>query len=558
MRLEKFVTTIETLDRLGEPALLIGLDGSILDANPAALSCYGYSHDEILALNVRDLRAPRDRESAIDHYRQAAESGALFQALALRKDGTFFPIEVQAIPIGIDGKTVLLSLVSDVTEREQAKEALRDLASRIESVIEGSRLGTWEWDVQTGEVTFNERWAEIIGHTLEELAPISIKTWEALAHPDDLARSEELLQRHFAGELPYYVFESRMKHKDGHWIWILDRGRTFSRSHDGKPLMMFGTHTDITASKQAEEALRESEEKYRIVADFTSDWEAWTGPDGEYRYVSPSCERIAGHTAAEFIDDPRLLERIVHPDDRSEVIEHFYAVRHGARDEDGALEFRILTANGETRWISHMCTAVFGEDGQWLGRRESNRDITVRKLLEEKLQLRATTDDLTGVANRREFLRLAQGELKRAVRHQESIAIVFVDVDCLKDVNDGYGHAVGDRALISVVSVCKKCIREIDVLARVGGDEFALMLPATTRDEAYATVERVRVALTAETIEVVGAHLSISISAGVAALSGDQETLDMLLRRADQAMYQAKETGRNRTVVDASTGWPPV
>lgn len=149
----------------------------------------------------------------------------------------------------------------------QVEEELRDAHWRMGSIIEGTRAGTWEWNVQTGVVVFNERWAEIVGYTLAELAPVSIKTWETLAHAEDMKLSADLLGRHFAGELPDYDCECRMKHKEGRWVWVHDRGRLITRTSDGQPLMMFGTHTDITARKQAEASLRESEARLRALVD---------------------------------------------------------------------------------------------------------------------------------------------------------------------------------------------------------------------------------------------------------------------------------------------------
>ena len=112
--------------------------------------------------------------------------------------------------------------------------------ARLESIIKGTHIGTWEWNVQTGETVINETWANIMGYSISELEPVSIKTWEDLAHPDDLKRSGDQLERHFTGELPYYDCECRMKHKDGHWVWVHDRGSVITRTGDGKPLMMFG------------------------------------------------------------------------------------------------------------------------------------------------------------------------------------------------------------------------------------------------------------------------------------------------------------------------------
>lgn len=142
---------------------------------------------------------------------------------------------------------------------------LQESEQSLQNVIIGTNAGTWEWNIQTGEVIFNERWAEIIGYTLEELQPISIDTWEKHVHPDDLVRSEEMLERHFRGEIDYYSLDSRMKHKDGRWVWILDRGKVTEWDAGGHPIRMSGTHTDITERKITEEKLRESEERLRVI-----------------------------------------------------------------------------------------------------------------------------------------------------------------------------------------------------------------------------------------------------------------------------------------------------
>jgi len=149
----------------------------------------------------------------------------------------------------------------DITENVRSKEVISLANWKLESIIEGTHIGTWEWNVQTGETAYNEEWVRMIGYTLDELAPATIKTSEELTHPEDLKKSNELLERHFSGELPYYNCECRIRHKMGHWVWILDRGRITNRTRDGKPLMMFGTHSDITDRKRIQEALIASEKE---------------------------------------------------------------------------------------------------------------------------------------------------------------------------------------------------------------------------------------------------------------------------------------------------------
>jgi PAS domain S-box-containing protein len=184
------------------------------------------------------------------------EQGKQFNFQHRLADGSLRDVEVSSSRIQFGGRSVLHSIILDITERKRAEQKRASERERLASIIEGTHAGTWEWNIQTGETVFNERWAQIAGYTPNELNPISIKTREMLTHPDDLKKSGELLERHFAGELPYYDCECRMKHKDGHWVWVLDRGRVITRTDDGKPLMMFGTHSDITHIKRMEAALR--------------------------------------------------------------------------------------------------------------------------------------------------------------------------------------------------------------------------------------------------------------------------------------------------------------
>lgn len=154
-------------------------------------------------------------------------------------------------------KAILLFLGSPwLTDAEK----LQQDRQRLVSISQGTDVGTWEWNVQTGETVFNDIWARIVGYTIEELAPVSVKTWETLTHPADLKQARELLKRHFSGELPFYDCEVRMKHKEGHWVWVYERGRVVSWTDDRQPLLMLGTHTDITERKRVAEDLVRAKE----------------------------------------------------------------------------------------------------------------------------------------------------------------------------------------------------------------------------------------------------------------------------------------------------------
>jgi PAS domain S-box-containing protein len=147
----------------------------------------------------------------------------------------------------------------DVTERVEREQAFQLERQRLRNVIDGTRAGTWEWTIDTGEVSANARWAEMIGHSLDELAPISVETFKALLHPEDRKQALALIDEHFSGQHPYFECEVRLRHKDGHWVWVLTRGTVTSWTADGRPALMSGTHLDISARKEAEERLRQTE-----------------------------------------------------------------------------------------------------------------------------------------------------------------------------------------------------------------------------------------------------------------------------------------------------------
>ncbi len=244
------------------------VSGEILNVNEAASKFYGYTVNRLEKMNINQINTLQAEQITSEMALALSERRKYFNFRHRLASGEVRDVEVYSGPIEYDGSTRLYSIVHDVTDRKRTQNLLTQMNWRLESIVESTHIGTWEWNIQTGETVFNELWAQILGYSLDELAPVSIKTWEAQPHPEDLKNSTKVLERHFSGELPYYNFDFRMKHKDGHWIWIHDRGRVVTRTEDGKPLIMFGTHTDITERKMVEETLRMNEsELLRINAE---------------------------------------------------------------------------------------------------------------------------------------------------------------------------------------------------------------------------------------------------------------------------------------------------
>ncbi len=289
--------------------------GQIADANPAATRFYGYGRDALQAMTIQQINTLSPEQVAAERALAEREGRNYFIFRHRLASGEVRTVEVYSHPFAFDGHRLLLSVIHDITpgrnleqgmwhyqqrleelvaQRTAALEArshwllaalllvtaitaalifnmlrrkraemarklvegeLRLQQRRLQSILDGTHVGTWEWNVQTGETTFNERWAEIVGYRLEELQPVSIETWMKFTHPDDLKNSGDLLEKHFAGQMPFYECEVRMRHKDGHWVWVLDRGRVATWTEDGKPLLMSGTHQDISARKRSEDDL---------------------------------------------------------------------------------------------------------------------------------------------------------------------------------------------------------------------------------------------------------------------------------------------------------------
>jgi PAS domain S-box-containing protein len=270
-----------------------------------------------------------------------------------------------------------------ILEKRNIERNLKKFEDRWQFAIEGSNDGIWDWNILTDDVFYSNRLKEMIGYGPDELKG-KLSEWQSRIHPDDIEPLMFRLQQHFNRETPDYSAEHRLLCRDGSWKWILDRGKVLQWTAEGKPSRMVGTHTDITELKNTEETIRKSEEKFRIVADNAYNWEFWEGADGRWIHHSPSCRKITGYSADEFLNNNSLLLKIIHPDDRQSYLDHHKEKR--INQTQGRHYFRIITKEGETRDIEHVCQAVFDGTKSFKGIRGSNIDVTERKIAEKQLR----------------------------------------------------------------------------------------------------------------------------------------------------------------------------
>ena len=233
--------------------------GDITEVNDAFCRISGYSRDELLGHNHRIVNSGLQPHGFwVGMWRTVSSGTPWRESVCNRaKDGSLYWVDTLIAPfVGADGRVEkYVSIHTDITAAKRDALALEAQRQRLDNIIEGTQGGTWELNYETGQTIFNERWAQIVGYTLEELGTTDVGTWSRLTHPDDLSRAAVLLERHFDGDSKTYACEMRMRHKDGHWVWVHTRGKVFGRSAEGHPQWIAGTHMDITERKLTEAAL---------------------------------------------------------------------------------------------------------------------------------------------------------------------------------------------------------------------------------------------------------------------------------------------------------------
>jgi diguanylate cyclase (GGDEF)-like protein/PAS domain S-box-containing protein len=417
-------------------------------------------------------------------------------------------------------------------EAEQAQRQLRSLLSDSPVVTYCVRLPGTALEYISPNCT------HLLGYTPEQIIGNS-SWWLDHIHPSDRDQVRETLDwRHWPSKGIRRRY--RLQHQNGQWRWIEDRCRT-TLTADGVR-MLNGVLLDVTAQHRAEEALKESERRLRRAqrigaigsweyhfADQTLSWSAET-----YRIFSIPPDQTP---------DYALFISRVHPDDRELVNAAWNSAMQSGRYD---IEHRI-SVGAEVRWVREMADFEHDEAGV-LRAIGMVQDITAQKLREQELHRLATSDTLTGLANRRHFLERLEQERARAKRFNTRCGLMMVDLDHFKQINDRFGHATGDRVLKAFARTATAQLRQIDIIGRIGGEEFAILLPGTDLAGAEILAERLRLAVAEITFADLD-ELQVTTSIGVTLITAQDDEVDTPLSRADKAVYAAKHNGRNRVEI---------
>ncbi|WP_192362118.1 PAS domain-containing protein, partial [Mesorhizobium mediterraneum] len=316
--------------------------------------------------------------------------------------------------------------------------------------LERAHLGVWDWDLRSGDCFYSAMWSQMLGYGEGELVEAS-DLWLQLTHPDDRERAVASGERHIAGLTDSIETELRLKHKSGHWVWVLDRGGVVERDAEGRPVRLMGVQTDITKQKQAEAELAQVNVRFRLAlaASGTGIWHHDLA--ARKSYWDERTREIFGLVAETDEVSQDLWHSYLHPDDRADAERAHLAPLQTKKVV--AVQYRIIKRDGEIRHVESLIRFIADaqSSGQILG---TVRDITEAKQREQELAHAARHDALTGLLNRAAFDRLLAEHIATA----RPLAVFYVDLDYFKALNDFAGHATGDLALKSVAEGILGCL----------------------------------------------------------------------------------------------------
>jgi diguanylate cyclase (GGDEF)-like protein/PAS domain S-box-containing protein len=524
--------------------LTLTREGLISEMNPAAVELLG----------IEGKKFPRRRFSAFvagedgdrwHHFFSGAMRQNKRQNIGLtltRLDGTEFPVQLVCKPVTKeDNEPVLYVTVTDLTESKEEEAALREVEARILSMaLESAEMGLWDWDVTTGCVSFNERWAKLRGYRLDELEP-HIDTLENGIHPDDFLAYQTALEAHLENRTPFFQVEYRVRTLSGPLIWLSIRGTVIKRDTEGNPLRIAGIEVDITERKRNDEELR-----IASIAFESQEGMILTDANAVIIRVNQAFTRLTGYSAKEAMGQtPRMLSSGRH--DKT-----FYSAMWASLKKQGFWQGEIWNRrkNGIicAEWLN--ISAVSAPGGAVTHYVASFSDLTNNKEAAAEIHRLAYYDPLTQLPNRRLFQEQLSKALTVSCRSRKYGALLFIDLDNFKSLNDTLGHDMGDMLLTQVATRLVECIREGDTVARQGGDEFVVMLeelsqnPEEAVKQAGNVGEKILAALN-QPYQLNSYEYHSTPSIGVTLFNDHLEAVDELLKQADIAMYAAKATGRN-------------
>jgi diguanylate cyclase (GGDEF)-like protein/PAS domain S-box-containing protein len=516
-----------------DAVVTMGADGVITDWNPMAETIFGWKKSEVVGRTVAETILPqRYREPHRAGLRRFLETGkgpALNTRLeleGLHRDGHEFPVELSigATPTGTD--YTFSAFVRDITERRRAEEGLRRLASTVATSTDAIITA----DLDGSILNWNAGAVRMYGYTAQEAIG---KTLSTIVPEDRAAELQAALERVRRGEQIEQLETVRRK-RDGSLVEVSISLAPLMDAH-GTVIATTGITRDVSSAKQAALALRASEERYRQIVETAFEGVWIIDNNKRTTFVNRRMADMLGYSPDEMLGKPVLMFM------EADAQAAFGASRDERRKVHQAEhEFRFRRKDGSELWVLLEASADQDPAGNYLGSLAMVTDVTERRRVQKALEYQALHDALTGLPNRVQLADRFGRALASAESAQDHVAVLILDLDHFKEVNETFGHQAGDRLLEQVGPRLRSEIRPDDMVARLGGDEFAVLLTKTDATAATLAAARLLEALE-RPFEVEGQHLDVAVSIGIAMSPDDGDNPNTLLRRADIALFVAKQ-----------------
>jgi diguanylate cyclase (GGDEF)-like protein/PAS domain S-box-containing protein len=528
--------------------------------SPSAEKLLGYTLAELQQLPLAKLLTATSYQIVIDVFSKRMETALtvpyLMTLLELEcrcKDNQILWIESTLSFIRDDnGKPLsILGEGRDITERKRIEDKLRFEEQRFRAFVEHSPDMIVIVNLE-GRITYvNPAIENILGFKPEER--IGANGFE-IVHPDDMKALADIFNTLSRDTNPAVIHgELRLRHKDGSWRTLEAVGS--NQVHNNAVEGLIVNYRDITERKKVEDALRESEARFREVLENSLDVSYKRNLQTDsYDYLSPSFTKKYGYTLDEMKNLPmEALMELIHPDDMAEIGRVIAESKSGAVDTTYQMKYRFRHKDGPYRWCHDQFTAMRDADGTPLAIIGTVKDITEQNRAEEALresehryQALSIIDDLTQLYNSRHFYTQLAREIERSNRYEQPLTLLMLDLDKFKDFNDTYGHVEGDNVLSRLGQVIKGCLRETDSAYRYGGEEFTIILPMTMSEEGIITAKRIQTELRKVAFSpTLDQQIYITVSIGLSHYKPKEE-MKTFVHRVDQLMYQAKKHGRDK------------
>jgi diguanylate cyclase (GGDEF)-like protein/PAS domain S-box-containing protein len=540
---ESFSMNQFCFDKAKDAVFWLHSNGIILYANDAAYDLLGYDKEKKELSIVKSSTIGNFYPQKSDLENLIQKDSFTFETHHRCKDGSLIPVEISVNSFEFNDQEYNCAFVRDITERKKTEFALKDSEERLDSILSSLEDIVWSINPHTFEYIYiNPAIEQIYGYRVEQFLQ-NPKLWFNVIHPEDKVSveiaSSELIEQGINKDIEYRIIRS-----DGQVRWIRDRARIIY-DQAGEGIRVDGIAVDITDRKKAEDELKKSEEQFRRIFELAPIGMAITTLNGKYEKVNQALCQALNYSEAELLRDHLTDIDITYPADISV---DFALNNRLLRGEISHFqrEKRYLAKDGRIVNVLLQVVLVQDLEGKPLHVVRQIVDITQRKQFEERLLYTASHDSLTNLPNRMMFLnRLQQALLKKKEEPDYLFAVLFLDLDRFKMVNDSMGHTIGDQLLIAISQKLQDCVGVHDIVARFGGDEFTILLQdIKSPTEASAIAEKIQQNLKNPFV-IEGYEIFTSSSIGIALAAPYYDKPEEMLRDADLTMYHAKENGRS-------------